>query len=103
MIEQTPRLIAILAEAEMRTFALQYVSDCKVDCMGPTNNWILIKTKTDAERNRLSSTAAISIEFVNILRRRGYSEALISDLVFTFESQETVDRDYSGNWYWALK
>jgi hypothetical protein len=69
MAEQSPSLIAILAEAEMRSFAQQYVSGCDVSCMEPTQTWFLIKTKTDADRDRLTSNPAVSIEFLNISHR----------------------------------
>ena len=29
-------------------------------------------------------------------------EEIVQVLAFTFQSQETLERDYAGNWQWAL-
>jgi hypothetical protein len=97
------RLIALLAESDLRALARRHVAHCGVTCMEPSLTWILIKTKTDAERDLLTENKTLLNEFRDVFRVRGCSEDLIADLAFTFESRETVDRDYAGNWYWALK
>ena len=37
------------------------------------------------------------------LERLGYPRAAISSVAFAFESQETVDRRYQGNWWHAMR
>ncbi|MET3446343.1 hypothetical protein [Ralstonia sp. 1138] len=98
-------LIAIYAEAEMQSIARQYVPDCAVAALelalaGP---WFLIKTTTDAERDLLQRDPTLLNAFKAVFRARACPEALVERLTFTFQSLETVERDYAGNWYWALK
>lgn len=97
------RLIALQAEADLRALSRQHVNDCIVTALEPTQTWFLIRTKTDAERDLLTGNQTLLTEFKEVFRVRGCSDALVATLMFTFESQETVDRQHAGNWYWALK
>jgi hypothetical protein len=81
----------------------KHVEHCIVTALEPTQKWFLIQTRTDAERDLLVGDEMLLNEFMEVFRSRGCPDALVRDLAFTFESQETVDRDYAGNWYWALK
>ena len=96
------RLTALLAEPELFALARRYVANCGLDYIDPELTVILIKTKTDAERDVLATNDTLLNEFRDVFRARDCPEELISKLVFVFKSQETVDRDYQGNWYWAL-
>lgn len=99
------RLIAIFAEAEMRSLAQRYVADCVVTALDlePTRPWFLFETKTDAERDLLRGNETLHTEFKEVFRARECPDAIVRSLMFTFQSQETVERDYSGNWRWALQ
>jgi hypothetical protein len=99
------RLIAIYAEAEMRSLARRYVADCVVAALAlePTRPWFLVKTKTDAERDLLTGNEALLKEFKAVFQARECPDEIVQRLAFTFQSQETVERDYAGNWHWALR
>jgi hypothetical protein len=98
------RLIAMYAEAEMRSRARRYAADCAVTALDlePTRPWFLIKTNTDAERDLLIGNEALLQEFRGVFRARECPDEIVQGLTFTFQSQETVERDYAGNWHWAL-
>jgi hypothetical protein len=98
------RLIAIYAEAEMRSHARRYVADCAVTALDlePTRPWFLVKTNTDAERDLLTGNEALLKEFKAVFRARECPDEIIQALTFTFQSQETMERDHAGNWQWAL-
>ena len=93
------------AESEMQSVARRYVPACVVEALHlePTAPWFLVKTKTDAERELLKMTEALPSEFQAVFRARGCPDEIVRRLMFTFQSLETVERDYGGNWYWALK
>ena len=99
------RLTAMYAESEMQSVARRYVPACVVEALHlePTAPWFLVKTKTDAERELLKMTEALPSEFQAVFRARGCPDEIVRRLMFTFQSLETVERDYGGNWYWALK
>jgi len=101
-MEASFRQIVLQAEADLRALSRQHVRDCIVTALEPTQRWFLIQTKTDAERDLLTRNESLLKEFKEVFRVRGCSDALVDSLAFTFESQETVDRQYAGNWYWAL-
>lgn len=98
-------LIAIHAEAETRSLTRRYVADCAVTALAlePTQSWFSVKTKTDAERDLLAGNEALLKEFKAVFRARECTDEIVQGLTFTFQSQETVERDYAGNWHWALK
>lgn len=102
-METSFRLVVLQAESDLRALTQQYGIVCVVTALEPTLMWFLVRTRTDAERDLLIGNETLLAQYEQVFRARGCSEALIRDLTFTFESQETVDRDYSGNWYWALK
>jgi cadmium resistance protein CadD (predicted permease) len=102
-----PALAAIIKEAEreMAVLARQHFPDAWVFSLGagPLYLAIWVATKTDAERDALRANKQLRREFRSALRTVGYPRAAISSVGFSFESQETVDRDHRGNWYLALK
>ncbi|PTB20051.1 hypothetical protein C9I57_13125 [Trinickia symbiotica] len=99
------RLIAIYAEAEMRARARRYVADCVVTALDlePMRPWFLFETKTDAERDLLRENETLLMELKAVFRARRCPDAIVQRLVFSFQSLETVERDYAGNWRWALQ
>ena len=60
-----------------------------------------IATKTDRERDQLRRDAGLPQELRDALLRAGYLPDAVPMVHFLIESQETVDRDYGGNWYEA--
>jgi hypothetical protein len=63
-----------------------------------------IKTRTDSERDRLhADEGRLWPEFRRALVSSGYPAAGAESAWFCFESQETVDRDFSGSWHHRTK
>lgn len=62
-----------------------------------------LTTATDAQRDRLAADSAMQDEFRRILLRAGYPADAVLEVGFAFQSEETVQRDYGGNWYYAVK
>lgn len=61
-------------------------------------------TKNDVDRDiLLNKQAEIRGLVHSYLEEEGYPLESIKYTSCTFESQETVDRDYNGNWYYAMK
>jgi hypothetical protein len=63
--------------------------------------WLV--TATDAERDALGSSNPFFAEITSALLASGFpvEHAAIEGTVA--QSQETVDRDYEGNWFYALR
>lgn len=89
----------------MQSVARRYVPDCVVAALDlePAVPWFLIETKTDAERDLLRKSEMLLREFKAVFQARECPDAIVQCLTFTFQSLETVERDYAGSWYWALK
>lgn len=64
---------------------------------------IFVTTPTDLDRDRLASDTSLVGQFQKILRTEGYPSLAVPEVGFEFESQETVDRDYGGNWWHRVK
>ena len=65
----------------------------------PFTFWIWLGTTSDAQRDAVTGTRTESV-----IRRA--TEARCLDHLyegFTAESQETVDRDYEGSWFYRLR
>ena len=62
---------------------------------------IWISTPTDADRDALRGDPTFIAALYDALRKASYPTIEIAG--FAFESQETVDRDYGGNWWYAVK
>ena len=62
-------------------------------------------TDTDASRDALGVENPASVEVEAILRGCGLSDSDLAPglLVTTAQSQETVDRDYRGSWFYAMR
>ena len=70
----------------------------------PERLWfIAIKTKTDAERERLRFDSGLHGRLRDILLQVGYPVSAVKLVFFIFESQETVDRDCGGSWHDAMQ
>lgn len=62
-----------------------------------------ITTTTDAERDQLAADSAMQDEFRRILLREGYPADAVLEVGFAFQSEETVQRDFGGDWFYAVK
>jgi hypothetical protein len=96
--------IVKLAEAEILRLVRQVVSNAKLERIGPLDfgngaSWSCwIVTTTDAERDRVAHDE----ELLRCLDAAA-SNAGFAPSSFTVQSQETVDRDYEGSWFYAMR
>jgi hypothetical protein len=96
------------AKREIRRSARQYSRRAKVFSfeathLHPRNLAIWITTPTDEERDLMRATPELLPEFQRALLAAGYPTNAVPEVGFAFESQQTVDRDYNGNWRHAVK
>lgn len=63
----------------------------------------MIRTKFDIERDMIQKDTALDGELRTILSDVGYPERAVAEVLWGAESQETVDRDFHGSWFQALK
>jgi len=65
---------------------------------------IWVRTKTDAQRDALlADRPAFEADLRVHLAAAGYPPDCLPFVVFTAQSDQTVDRDHGGNWYYAVK
>ncbi len=69
----------------------------------PKHLAIWVTTETDAQRDELKNDAELRETLIAILGNAGYPAAAIPEVGFAFESEETVKREYDGNWWHAIK
>jgi hypothetical protein len=80
-----------------------YVSSFGATDIDPRHFCLCIDVQTDFERDQLKADVALDSTLREAVRREGYPEAAIPHITFSYESQETVTRDFYGNWYYARK
>lgn len=51
----------------------------------------------------MRSAPELVSEFRQVLLDAGYPATAVPDIGFEFEAQQTVDRDYNGNWWYRVK
>lgn len=107
---QSMTLAVIIKRAEERILAhaRRIDSTARVFSFGavdidPKHFAIWIATDKDQSRDRLNGDPAFKQQIRQILHEVGYPEAAIPEIGIAFESQETVDRDYEGSWWYAVK
>ncbi|HEV2549374.1 MAG TPA: hypothetical protein VGU20_18800 [Stellaceae bacterium] len=96
------------ARRAIRGIARRYSPRAKVFSFGatwidPRHLAIWIATETDDERDRLSAMPDVIDAFRRALLEAGYPPAAVPAVGFEFESEETVRRDYKGNWFYRMK
>lgn len=64
---------------------------------------VWLGTSSDAEAEQLRQRTDLVEPVTAALREAGFTAAELSELVVVAQSQETVDRDYAGSWFYALR
>jgi hypothetical protein len=93
---------AILAIARARYPSCGIFSFGAVD-IDPVNLAIWITSATDVQRDVLRRDPEFQASIRQALREVGYPAGAIDGVAFEIESQETVDRDHQGSWWYAVK
>jgi hypothetical protein len=94
-------LAARRARHEIEAMARHYCASAKVSYRRGAIPWhlsFLIATSTDKERDALRSEPNLYQQFCDGLDHAGFPADAIPSVGFRIESQETVERDYGGNW-----
>lgn len=63
--------------------------------------WLV--TERDSERDHLMESGEMRDTVLRSLRKAGVREGLVQGAGVTVESQETVDREFAGSWWAAVK
>jgi len=71
--------------------------------INPKHLSFTICVKTDKEKRRLQDDSQLNHELRQILVDNGYPVDAIYEVKIGFESQETVDRESNGSWYYHFK
>jgi hypothetical protein len=110
MAGEEPLLRAAVRRAEIAigTEVSRTIPDARVTSFGaidlyPSCLAILICVATDAQRDSLLKDPDFLGRIRRIVADCGYPEDSVGQIGFTAESDETVDRDWNGSWYHALK
>jgi len=64
---------------------------------------IWLVTATDAQKAEVGGRGLLRSEVLTALTDAGLRSGLVKQVQITVESQETVDRDYEGSWFYALR
>ncbi len=94
--------LARLADEIVRALAAKGVMRVEhvVAFSPPFDYWLWLGTSTDDERDRLMRDRSIVGLLRDLTQRHGPKATFEG---FTVESQETVDRDYEGSWFYRLR
>jgi hypothetical protein len=75
---------------------------CEVSRGRPTELLVKFKTRTDADRDRFRGDEAVHQRLRGMIETEGYPTLALADISFAFESQETIDREWSTSWRHTL-
>lgn len=64
---------------------------------------IWLVTAMDAQKAEVARHGLLRPEVLAALREAGVRPDLLEQVHITVESQETVDREYEGSWFYAMK
>lgn len=89
-------------EALILRVAREVVPSARLERIGPIDfdppKWSCwVVTNTDAERDALANDTELNQRFV-VAAKAGFPPDS-----FTFQSEETVARDYEGSWFYAMR
>jgi hypothetical protein len=62
-----------------------------------------ICVETDRTKNELQDNVVLMQELRNVLQELSYPPQASDQVFISFAAQETVDRDFGGNWYYYFK
>jgi hypothetical protein len=101
-------LAAWRAKRRIKRIVRRQVPGAKVFSSGspridPHNLAIWIATRTDDERDRMYATRRLLPAFRQELFAAGYPPEAIANVAFSFESEETIARDFAGNWSYLTR
>lgn len=108
MAEPDIKQLAQQAEDAARHYVQQRLPTAKVFSFGaveidPVHFAIWIATESDAQCRVLEADAALLTGLRDAIARAGYPAEAVPHVGFAFASQETVDRDYGGDWWSFVK
>lgn len=92
------------AEAAILAVARQSIPACSLRRIGPLDfgqgaSWSCwLVTPTDEDRNALKRNATLLVQMQTAAQAAGFAPDGI-----VVESQETVERDYEGSWFYAMR
>jgi hypothetical protein len=75
---------------------IEYVSAFPQD-----DAWVWLGTATDTERDALAASQHVLEQVQLIVERHGFTAEKVSGV--TVQSEETVNRDFNGSWFYALR
>jgi len=92
----------------VRKLVQRSLPNAKVSSMGmssidPRYFCVLIDVDTDSEKRQLLDDKDFDGKIRKIALDAGYPELSIPLFSVSIESQQTVDRDWGGNWFYARK
>jgi hypothetical protein len=95
--------LVVRAEAAILGIVQQVVSTARLKRIGPVDingpSWSCwVVTDRDSERAVLAGDSALRATLNEVAVKAGFAPDS-----FTFQSQETVDRDYDGSWFYAMR
>jgi hypothetical protein len=64
---------------------------------------VWLGTATDSEADRLRQQQGLRDRVSAMLSRAGFTGEQLEGLLVVIQSQETVDREYAGSWFYALR
>jgi hypothetical protein len=79
------------------------VSSFGATSIDPRHLCICIDVKSDEVRDHLQEDQALMDQLRQALLTCGYPAESVPLVGFSIESQETVERDFAGNWFYARK
>lgn len=96
----------VVARPELvRTFAPYGVQRVEYPSAFPDQDQFAVSlgSASDAEAERLRRQPDLRARVAAVLTRAGFSESELAGLMVVTPSQETVDREYDGRWFYALR